>query len=251
MKTLSCRSPELVAYYKFDQGEPAGDNTQPQRVNWLRDRSPNGNHGRLTNGFTLKGKTSNWVEADIQQDANDNQFELRGTSDRLDTVTPEPGLLLQLPKSYYVETHPKQAKQETTKKFEKDDWEEIAGLYLLVNVQPKDVLVVTINARRLHNTSSDSGVAVAVAIDGKVDNRSGIYHESNRMGANEQIERGGLSLQYVYMVPDNISGLLAVRGMFAAYNNGTAVIDTQTPTNPGGKSTLHVMAYSQRPDSGT
>ncbi len=50
----------LVAYYRFDQGSPGGDNTSPA-INLLPDRSINNNNGTLDPGFALTGATSNWV----------------------------------------------------------------------------------------------------------------------------------------------------------------------------------------------
>jgi alpha-tubulin suppressor-like RCC1 family protein len=47
----------LVAYYKFNQGIDAANNTA---VTTLTDATTNGNNGTLTN-FTLNGATSNWL----------------------------------------------------------------------------------------------------------------------------------------------------------------------------------------------
>jgi hypothetical protein len=49
----------LITYYRFDQGELAGTNTN---VSTLIDYSNNGFHGTLTN-FALTGSTSNWVSS--------------------------------------------------------------------------------------------------------------------------------------------------------------------------------------------
>jgi hypothetical protein len=47
----------LVAYYNFNQGVPAGDNTG---INTLSDKTSNSYNGTLNN-FALNGTTSNWV----------------------------------------------------------------------------------------------------------------------------------------------------------------------------------------------
>lgn len=230
LEQLSCQSEDLVAYYKFDHGEPGQDNLN---VNWLRDHSRHRHHGRLE-GFLKKDGTLNWLPNWVE--ANIDNFKILTTYGN-SNVVPEPGLLLQAPKLYHAETHPQQAKQQTAKNFGAK-WEEIAGLYLLVNVKPNDVLVITLNGRRLRNMIDNAGVALGVAIEGDVERRSGIYYERGMSTASE--ERGGMSIQYVYKVPEDLQGLLAVRGMFAAYGGGTAVIEQE------GKSTLDVMAYSQR-----
>ena len=242
VQELSCHSPKLMAYYKFDHGEAGKDNTKPQRVNWLRDHSLNRNHGRLSTGFALMGNVSNWVEADIK-DESGKTFEVRTTYGN-SNVVPEPGLLLQAPKLYHAETHPRQSVQKTDKAFGKD-WDNIAGLYLLVSVKTNDVLVITLNGRRLRNKGDNAGVALGVAIEGNVDHRSGIFYE--RGGAPAKEELGGMSMQYVYVVPhsddvpDDMQRLLEVRGMFATYGDGAKALIEQ-----GGKSALDVMAYSQR-----
>ncbi|MQP25286.1 T9SS type A sorting domain-containing protein [Flavobacterium sp. LMO8] len=59
MNTMNCEAqtqPELVAYYKFNQGNDSVNNST---VTSLLDSSSNGNNGTLTN-FTLTGTTSNW-----------------------------------------------------------------------------------------------------------------------------------------------------------------------------------------------
>ncbi len=50
----------LVAYYRFDQGIPGGDNTG---LNQLYDFSGNAYHGQLQT-FNLNGATSNWVKSE-------------------------------------------------------------------------------------------------------------------------------------------------------------------------------------------
>jgi len=57
---LTGSEPNLVAYYKFNQGFAAEDNTTPP-VNTLTDATANANHGTLSNNFALNGATSNWV----------------------------------------------------------------------------------------------------------------------------------------------------------------------------------------------
>jgi len=56
---MSVPQPGLVAYYKFNQGFAAEDNTSPP-VNTLTDATANANNGTL-NGFALSSATSNWV----------------------------------------------------------------------------------------------------------------------------------------------------------------------------------------------
>jgi hypothetical protein len=56
-KSLTGSEPGLLAYYKFDEGVPSGDNTG---INTIIDSTGNGNTGTL-NSFTKTGSTSNWV----------------------------------------------------------------------------------------------------------------------------------------------------------------------------------------------
>ncbi len=59
LATMNCEAqsqPELVAYYKFNQGFDAADNSS---ITTLTDSSGNGIDGTLTN-FALTGTTSNW-----------------------------------------------------------------------------------------------------------------------------------------------------------------------------------------------
>ena len=59
MNTMNCEAqsqPELVAYYKFNQGNDGVDNSA---FTSLLDSSGNANNGTLS-GFTLTGTTSNW-----------------------------------------------------------------------------------------------------------------------------------------------------------------------------------------------
>lgn len=63
MNTLAGNETNLIAYYKFDEGIPNGDNTTPP-VNNLVDITANGNDGTLNN-FTLNGPASNWVSSAI------------------------------------------------------------------------------------------------------------------------------------------------------------------------------------------
>ncbi|KIM09722.1 MAG: hypothetical protein KU29_00220 [Sulfurovum sp. FS06-10] len=60
MNTMNCEAqtqPQLIAYYKFNQGFDATSNTA---LTTLTDASGNGNNGTLTN-FALTGTTSNWA----------------------------------------------------------------------------------------------------------------------------------------------------------------------------------------------
>ncbi|WP_420315725.1 BspA family leucine-rich repeat surface protein [Ekhidna sp.] len=66
--TLNGNEPGLVAYYRFDQGIPNGDNTTPA-IDLLPDRSQNNNNATLT-GFSLNGATSNWVTSSIPEITN-------------------------------------------------------------------------------------------------------------------------------------------------------------------------------------
>ena len=63
--SLAGNQSNLVAYYKFDQGIPNGDNTSPL-VDVLPDRSSNNNDGSLS-GFALNGLASNWVNSNALQ----------------------------------------------------------------------------------------------------------------------------------------------------------------------------------------
>ena len=62
---LAGNEANLVAYYRFDQGIPNGDNTTPA-VNLLPDMSVNSIDGTLNN-FALNGSTSNWVNSTALQ----------------------------------------------------------------------------------------------------------------------------------------------------------------------------------------
>ncbi len=62
---LTGDEPGLIAYYDFNQGTAGADNTMPDSVNSLIDRSvPDTETGRLRN-FALTGTTSNWVASDV------------------------------------------------------------------------------------------------------------------------------------------------------------------------------------------
>ncbi|MDO7136699.1 LamG-like jellyroll fold domain-containing protein [Algibacter lectus] len=54
---IQCNEPGLVAYYQFNKGIDAGENTN---VTHLTDITGNGNNGTLTN-FALTGTSSNWL----------------------------------------------------------------------------------------------------------------------------------------------------------------------------------------------
>ena len=54
---IQCNEPGLVAYYQFNKGIDAGENTN---VTNLTDITGNGNNGTLTN-FALTGTSSNWL----------------------------------------------------------------------------------------------------------------------------------------------------------------------------------------------
>ena len=54
---IQCNEPGLVAYYQFNKGIDAGENTN---VTNLTDITGNGNNGTLTN-FALTGSSSNWL----------------------------------------------------------------------------------------------------------------------------------------------------------------------------------------------
>jgi hypothetical protein len=241
--TLSCKHPDLIAYYKFDHGKP--DEANPG-INWLRDHAhPKGylgrpNHGILSAGFDLNG-TDNWVTADLQDSAMPDQvFTTVAAQSNADAV-PEPGRLLQDPRLYDIKTSPLQPEQRTGVIYGAADWTDINGLYVLTKVAPGDVLVITMHCHKLRNTSDNAGVALGVEIDGAVENRVGIYYERGYYAVDVASESGSLGLQHTYVVPTTAtSGLLAIRGVYQAYKAGEAVIQQ------GSKSTLHVMAYSPR-----
>jgi len=54
---IQCNEPGLIAYYQFNKGIDAGENTN---VTNLTDITGNGNNGTLTN-FALTGTSSNWL----------------------------------------------------------------------------------------------------------------------------------------------------------------------------------------------
>lgn len=243
-QTLTCRHDSLLAYYKFDHGKAGQDNTTPQRVNWMRDHSEYRNHGRLSAGFALTGTDSNWVKADLNDEDNDEYFRISSTFGN-SNVPPESGLLLQSPKLYGAATDPLQPRQTTTRQYSKNEWEHISGLYLLVNVKPNDVLVMTLNARRLHSAGPNAGVAVGIAVEGEVENRSGIYYEGAVLQPEEQT--GGMCLQYVYRVPADFQGLMEVRGVFSSYGSSDNVAGISGNSNRRirpGISELDVMVYT-------
>jgi len=76
----------LYAYYRFDQGVPAGSNSA---LTTLTDFGVNSKNGTLGN-FALTGTSSNWISSDASITTNNNAINLDGSNDyvNLGTISP-------------------------------------------------------------------------------------------------------------------------------------------------------------------
>jgi len=99
----------LVAYYKFNQGIAAGDNTSPA-IDLLTDYSGNNNSGTLT-GLALSTATSNWVgsEATIVDAGSapsltgpGNALDFDGVDDYVDVSSPFNGFTNEITVEFWI-----------------------------------------------------------------------------------------------------------------------------------------------------